>query len=232
MSQDEHQSAPVVQGQVFRFRGDLLAPSRISLRRSWHFGATVGPAGVVFPSRLRRGAPPRLGVAASACVKVHHLQAQQHHQVQQHEQAPVPRRKVVVRKRPPPPACTAAACSAVATCRKDGACLCQGHHFSRSCASDGCAICLDASMATCGAVQLPCLHVFHAACLSRWRRRASTCPICRTPLPDAEDEGDDEDDEQVIEEEVYEDENWEEDWTEEEDEAALLSYGMLNLDID
>ncbi len=30
--------------------------------------------------------------------------------------------------------------------------------------------------------RLDCGHTFHTRCLDRWRRRASTCPMCRTPF--------------------------------------------------
>lgn len=30
--------------------------------------------------------------------------------------------------------------------------------------------------------ELECGHVFHKACLERWRRQSSTCPNCRSPF--------------------------------------------------
>ena len=39
-----------------------------------------------------------------------------------------------------------------------------------------CAICLEALS---GALELPCEHRFHSACIGKWLERAHTCPTCR-----------------------------------------------------
>ena len=37
-------------------------------------------------------------------------------------------------------------------------------------------------------VKLPCLHLFHHACISEWLSRSNTCPTCRYELPTANKE--------------------------------------------
>lgn len=44
-----------------------------------------------------------------------------------------------------------------------------------------CSVCL-ASMTEASSRRLECGHVFHKACLDRWRRQSSTCPNCRAPF--------------------------------------------------
>lgn len=38
------------------------------------------------------------------------------------------------------------------------------------------------TMTDASARTLECGHVFHKACLERWRRQSSTCPNCRAPF--------------------------------------------------
>ena len=51
-----------------------------------------------------------------------------------------------------------------------------------SCCAAGqrCSICL-CDLCTEGedALQMPCEHTFHAACLTKWLRSHNTCPVCR-----------------------------------------------------
>mmetsp|Transcript_86995 Transcript_86995/g.153835 ORF Transcript_86995/g.153835 Transcript_86995/m.153835 type:complete len:131 (-) Transcript_86995:56-448(-) len=60
-------------------------------------------------------------------------------------------------------------------------------------ASDSCPICLEAMSA--GGVRLPCGHVFHSMCVSRWLQQNLSCPYrcssqsCLGQLRDAEDAG-------------------------------------------
>lgn len=44
-----------------------------------------------------------------------------------------------------------------------------------------CAVCLDPMT---GALQLPCGHTFHAACIKPWLQSHTTCPTCRFDLED------------------------------------------------
>mmetsp|Transcript_5604 Transcript_5604/g.5798 ORF Transcript_5604/g.5798 Transcript_5604/m.5798 type:complete len:219 (+) Transcript_5604:117-773(+) len=44
--------------------------------------------------------------------------------------------------------------------------------------SDSCAICLDDIEYGNTLKKLPCLHQFHAKCISKWVRRTNRCPLC------------------------------------------------------
>lgn len=44
-----------------------------------------------------------------------------------------------------------------------------------------CPICMN-TMTETSSRSLECGHVFHKACLERWRRQSSTCPNCRAPF--------------------------------------------------
>lgn len=51
-----------------------------------------------------------------------------------------------------------------------------------------CLVCLDdLEMGTVGK-QMPCEHFFHSYCLLYWLQLHSSCPVCRSQLPTAEDE--------------------------------------------
>jgi E3 ubiquitin-protein ligase RNF167 len=46
-----------------------------------------------------------------------------------------------------------------------------------------CSVCLEAFRKGEKVRTLPqCGHVFHRACVDRWLRMHSACPLCRTPL--------------------------------------------------
>ena len=46
-----------------------------------------------------------------------------------------------------------------------------------------CSVCLEAFRKGEKVRSLPqCGHVFHRACVDRWLRMHSACPMCRTPL--------------------------------------------------
>merc|ERR1712216_922260 len=48
-----------------------------------------------------------------------------------------------------------------------------------------CAICLEAYRDDELLTALPCSHVYHVECLTRWLQRSSHCPLCRgAPIPD------------------------------------------------
>lgn len=59
--------------------------------------------------------------------------------------------------------------------------------LERTTITDGrqCSICFEAMAENC--VNLPCEHAFHEHCITRWLRRHSTCPMCRTPVTEDED---------------------------------------------
>jgi hypothetical protein len=46
-----------------------------------------------------------------------------------------------------------------------------------------CSICLDEFCRREERVVLPCSHGFHTCCANRWLSSESTCPVCRTPVP-------------------------------------------------
>ena len=43
---------------------------------------------------------------------------------------------------------------------------------------ENCSICME-NMSSCQVNVLACSHVFHVTCLTPWRARHSTCPLCR-----------------------------------------------------
>lgn len=46
---------------------------------------------------------------------------------------------------------------------------------------DSCPVCMT-QMSESNSRTLECGHVFHIRCLERWKRRNSTCPMCRAPF--------------------------------------------------
>lgn len=46
-----------------------------------------------------------------------------------------------------------------------------------------CTICLDEFSPESKIKTLPCFHIFHANCITKWLERKAECPICRTPVP-------------------------------------------------
>lgn len=49
-----------------------------------------------------------------------------------------------------------------------------------------CSICFEPMADDC--LNLTCNHTFHRHCITRWLRRHSTCPNCRAPLMESEEE--------------------------------------------
>jgi hypothetical protein len=47
-----------------------------------------------------------------------------------------------------------------------------------------CPICLDTEDFFKGKAMPQCRHVFHEVCLCEWVKKATTCPLCRTPITD------------------------------------------------
>lgn len=48
--------------------------------------------------------------------------------------------------------------------------------------TDDCTICYDPLNIITDIEITPCMHMFHTTCYVEWRRRASTCPLCRSSL--------------------------------------------------
>ncbi|KAJ8458525.1 hypothetical protein OPV22_031451 [Ensete ventricosum] len=49
-----------------------------------------------------------------------------------------------------------------------------------------CTICLEEFEEGMEVTRMPCMHVFHGGCLTRWLERSRLCPLCRHPLPPAD----------------------------------------------
>ena len=66
------------------------------------------------------------------------------------------------------------------------------------CCEELCSICLDEYQVEDKCRCLPCAHVFHSKCISKWlMERSSTCPLCKTDLLQLQDESDDDESDYV-----------------------------------
>lgn len=45
-----------------------------------------------------------------------------------------------------------------------------------------CVVCLEPSVPAQPVTELPCAHVFHAACIKKWLSTSGACPVCRLVL--------------------------------------------------
>jgi hypothetical protein len=52
-------------------------------------------------------------------------------------------------------------------------------NFQQTKAKSQCSICVEDFRLGEEAVQLPCKHIYHEACITSWFERNSNCPICR-----------------------------------------------------
>lgn len=43
-----------------------------------------------------------------------------------------------------------------------------------------CELCLEEYQAGDELMRLPCMHAFHACCVSPWLQKAGSCPVCQT----------------------------------------------------
>lgn len=50
-------------------------------------------------------------------------------------------------------------------------------------AKEQCSICLEEFVVGSSVARLPCSHVYHFSCVSRWLEMKDDCPLCRTVLP-------------------------------------------------
>lgn len=67
-------------------------------------------------------------------------------------------------------------------CRKtcqEGKTRCHVHENDHE---EPCSVCMLRMSGGEGDRTLDCGHTFHVRCLERWKRRSSTCPLCRTPF--------------------------------------------------
>ncbi|GFP97942.1 E3 ubiquitin-protein ligase ring1-like [Phtheirospermum japonicum] len=48
---------------------------------------------------------------------------------------------------------------------------------------DCCVVCMDEFSRGCEAVCMPCEHVFHGDCITKWLRTSHFCPVCRFEMP-------------------------------------------------
>ncbi|XP_038988078.1 E3 ubiquitin-protein ligase RING1-like [Phoenix dactylifera] len=48
---------------------------------------------------------------------------------------------------------------------------------------NGCSICLEEFEFEMEVTRMPCKHVFHGGCLTRWLERGYLCPLCRYEMP-------------------------------------------------
>lgn len=52
---------------------------------------------------------------------------------------------------------------------------------------DPCLVCQDVPEVGAETLSLPCLHVFHPACIEPWFKDHNSCPACRAKLPTIDD---------------------------------------------
>ena len=62
-----------------------------------------------------------------------------------------------------------------------------GSYFAEN-AAPRCAICMEDFVAGDDTVRLPCTHLYHYECASRWLQRKCVCPLDQTPVALPEDE--------------------------------------------
>lgn len=56
----------------------------------------------------------------------------------------------------------------------------HGRHDS----SSKCVICMEEMLTGCEVTPMPCSHIFHGDCITKWLSHSShTCPVCRFELP-------------------------------------------------
>lgn len=58
---------------------------------------------------------------------------------------------------------------------------CEGRTCHIHSLTDSCSVCLSVMNDTNSRI-LDCGHKFHSRCIDRWKRRSSTCPMCRAPF--------------------------------------------------
>ncbi|XP_069152470.1 E3 ubiquitin-protein ligase MPSR1-like [Solanum lycopersicum] len=49
--------------------------------------------------------------------------------------------------------------------------------------NDECLICLDELGEETDVLRLPCSHMFHAECITKWLQNSHYCPLCRFEMP-------------------------------------------------
>ena len=50
--------------------------------------------------------------------------------------------------------------------------------------SAACAVCKEDFVVGDAALRLPCAHLYHDDCIVQWLKNTGTCPICRKPVDD------------------------------------------------
>ncbi|XP_015162730.1 E3 ubiquitin-protein ligase RING1-like [Solanum tuberosum] len=49
--------------------------------------------------------------------------------------------------------------------------------------NDECSVCLDELGEETDVLRLPCSHMFHAECITKWLQNSHYCPLCRFQMP-------------------------------------------------
>ncbi|KAH0681680.1 hypothetical protein KY285_021943 [Solanum tuberosum] len=49
--------------------------------------------------------------------------------------------------------------------------------------NDECSVCLDELGEETDVLRLPCSHLFHAECITKWLQNSHYCPLCRFQMP-------------------------------------------------